>query len=322
MRLKIMQTFKSLKEVINNGLRSLKILVVCFSIFTTLACLAKTQQKSFKASQVKSVLLEGVNIQASFVNKKNPQIEVLADKSLSVKIKNGQLKIINHQYKKPKDWLFSSKKKVIKVVGPSRPVEVFAVQSDLNFSDWESDTFISARKAQVKDEGRKGSLKAFIKEGRLTSHQHKKGSLYLKGFSLQTSVTKFSQLQAHFYFNEGSLKLSKGSGDLFFVTEKAPVHITSFSGNIKGRSKSSQVKASLTAKKNVNVFSKSGPLFFNFKATSAKLKAHSKSGKVYVPSYMNKQYSGKSTTAKGFLRGAKKEALVFLETETGLISVY
>lgn len=300
----------------------LKLLIsLTFLSFAALFCQAETQKQLFEASTIKSFFVEGIEIQASFKYKKSLKIEVVASPSLSIKIKNGQLEIKDRQYQTSRYWKTNSKKQIVKIVGPSKPLKMFASQAQLEFSNWKSDTFVSARKAQIKDQGRKGSLKIFIREGSLISNKHTKGEIYLKGFLVKASVRNFADIKTHFYFNEGSLKLHKGSGDLSFVTDKAPVQIYSFSGNIKGRSKSSNIRASVKATESIEVFSKKGTLSFYSISTGARLLAYSESGKVYVPKNMHKKYSGKSTKAVGRLRGRKQQARVSLKTDTGIISV-
>lgn len=280
-------------------------------------------KQSFLAKKVESINLKGLNIQASFVAKNSSNIVVdIKGGSVSANLKDGLLKIYDPKYKSKGNWESFQKVVTVTVVGPSREVNLFASEVQVKFSNWKKDTFLSARKAKVIDKARRGSLNLFIREGEFTSTKHKKGKLQINGFSVKASINEFSDLESVLRFNEGQLKITKGSGSIFFTVDKAPVYIRNFEGNLTGSTQFSSVNATVKVKNKINISSQKGDLRFYLKGVAAKLTAYTENGKIYAPNYMYKQYSGKSVKVTGRMKGSKKQGHVSLTTDTGTIQVY
>ena len=279
--------------------------------------------KNFASKDVKSILVKGINFDITFEDKASKQIKVITNDKIDISLKSGQLEIINSDFYSKRKWGSNQKTLKIQIKGPSKKVNIHGDQINASFKKWKAKSFLSATKASVTDSQRKGDLNLFIRKGSFKSTGHTTGSVYLNGFVVQADMSNFKNVKTGFYFNSGKLKISKGSGDLSFSTDRAPVSIKRFSGNVNGGSYFAPVQANVKVKNKMNISSKQGNLrIYLSGGVGARVYAYSESGKVYAPKYMHKEYTGKSTKVVGRAKGAKSRARVHLKTDTGLIQVY
>ena len=214
------------------------------------------------------------------------------------------------------DWNKAGKREELKVKGPSAPLNLYVSSGSIQIVRWKHPVFISARQGQVTSNKSKGVWRIALKSGQFRAYEHR-GNVLLQGFSLDT-LLKDSKGAFKVLFNEGDLKTRGGDGSLYFVTDRGNANVRQFEGNLNGSLMSGHLVASLKPK-DVQVFSDRGNIRFNFSSTGARVMAHSESGKIFSPRHFFKEYSGKSLTVKGRLRGQKKTGSASLKTNTGNI---
>lgn len=214
------------------------------------------------------------------------------------------------------DWNKAGKREELNVKGPSVPLNLYASSGSIQIVRWKHPVFISARQGQVTSNKSKGVWRIALRNGQFRAYGHR-GNVLLQGFSLDT-LLKDSKGAFKVSFNEGDLKTRGGNGSLHFTTDRGNANVRQFEGDLNGSLMSGHLIASLKPK-DVQVFSDRGDIRFNFRSTSARVLAHSEGGKIFSPRHFLKEYSGKSLTVKGRLRGQKKTGFVSLKTNTGNI---
>ncbi len=304
-----------------SGCRVLLFLAVVFS------CISYGETKVFLAKDIHSIKVEGVKMKVVFKYRasKNFQIEWKKD-SFSIKIKKAILEIKDPSYQSKSSWvssnLFSKKEMTLKIIGPSKPVSIFAADVNGYFTKWKSPVFISAtHKSKVSGNQNSSSWNLFSKDLNLNLNRHT-GPIHFRGFSLKAKLQKISKTKSYFYFNDGLLKMTEGSGDIFFTTDRAKIDIKKFEGNLVGTTQSGSVNVSVKIDKKIDIFSKEGDLRFYFRETGPRFFAYTERGKIYAPNYMYKEYSGKSLKVTGRMNKNKKQGRVSLKTDVGSIYAY
>jgi len=302
----------------------MRLFKTCFHPLCWLLCLLLNMPlsygKTFLASDIQSIKIKVLRAHISFQHKNTKHLQIEWDQS--VKLINGVLEITDSSYHSKKAWnkIFSQKELSLKIIGPNKPISLFAADVKLNFLKWKQAVFISAHKSQIQGQKTAGLWEVFSKHSNMNLSHHN-GSIYFKGFSLKAKLRHILKTKSHFYFNDGSLKFTKSSGDLFFTTDRAKLNLRHFKGNLAGTTQSGSINVSMKPDTQVDVYSKEGEMRFYFQNQGAHLVAYAEKGHIYAPSYMNKKYSGKSLQVTGKLKGEGR-GKVSLKTETGKIYVY
>ena len=289
-----------------------------------LSCISYGETKTFSAKDIQSIKVEGIKIKVFFKHTNSKNFKIKLDKPFSVKIKKTVLEIKDPSYKNKNSWksftFFSKKERTLRITGPSKPVSIFSAHLWVDFSKWKSSVFISSYHSKILGNKNKNSWDVFSKESNLNLNHHE-GDINFKGFSLNAVLKNFSKTKSHFYFNDGLLKVAKGSGDIFFTVDRAKIDIKNFTGNLVGTTRSGPVNVSIKTDKIVDVFSQEGEVRFYSKKMGVKFFAYTEKGKIYAPRHMHKEYSGKSIKVTGRMKG-KKQGKTSLRTNTGNIYAY
>ena len=276
--------------------------------------------ESFSADKVTSITVKGPAWKMVFIQAPGSyRFELKGKASSRNKEGNVMIKSSRHNSRKDwetADWNKSRQREELTVKGPSAPLNLYVSSASIQVTRWKHPVFISARQGQVTSRKSTGMWRIALKNGQFKTYEHR-GRVQLQGFSLDT-LFKDSKGSFKVLFNEGRLKTQGGNGSLHFVTDRGNANIRQFEGSLKGSLVSGALAASLKPK-DVQVFSDRGDIRFNFRDTGTRVTAHSESGKIYSPRHFFKQYSGKSLTVKGRLKGRPKTGSVSLETNTGTI---
>ena len=276
--------------------------------------------ETFSANKVTSITVKGPAWTMMFTQTPGPyRFELKGEASFQNEEGNVVIKSSRHNSRKDwetADWNKTRQREELTVKGPSAPLSLYVSSGSIQIVRWKHPVFISARQGQVTSRKSTGMWRIALKNGQFKTYEHR-GRVQLQGFSLDT-LLKDSKGSFKVLFNEGNLKTQGGNGSLHFVTDRGNTNIKQFEGSLKGSLVSGTLTASLKPK-DVQVFSDRGDIRFNFRNTGARVAAHSENGKIYSPRHFFKQYSGKSLTVKGHLKGRPKTGSVSLETNTGNI---
>ena len=282
------------------------------------------ESKNFLASDIQYIKIEVLKMDVSFKKSNSKEIQFDGEGSFSMRLRNGVLEIKDSDYDSKSSWKFFSKssKKVptLKIKGPSKQVSIFGAFVRADFEKWDSPVFISSHVSEISGTKNSSLWNVFSKKSKINFSDHK-GDFNFKGFSLVAKLKNFSETKSQFDFNDGSLKLTKGSGDIFFTTDKAKVSIKDFRGNLVGATRSGFIHVTMRVDQKVEVSSKESEMHFHFKKTGSRFLAYAEKGKIYAPAHMHKEYSGKSLKVTGKMQGPG-QGKISLKTDTGNIHVY
>ena len=287
---------------------------VSFILFTPLGLLG--EQKSFPSKEIKSIVIKVPHIDLKITNKSSPYYTVKWTGDLSLQNEKKTLSFYSSIYSQ-KDFKSSKKPIRLDITGPSAQLKLFAFSSQAVFSRWTKPVFISSFKGSFKSEQSRGHWEISLKEGSVNMNKHQ-GSLTGKAFNAHYLMTSCKG-NFKFHINEGSLNIKKSKGNLYWTTDKAQTKLAHFQGNVTGSSQSGSIQASLQAE-TVNMASKNGSIRIHFMGGQApQIKAKTEQGKIYGGRLLHKQFSGKSTTVSGRMKGSVKKGKVSLKSETGNI---
>lgn len=277
--------------------------------------------ETFSENKVTSITVKGPVWKMVFTKAPGPyRFELKGGASFQNEEGNVTIKSSRHNsrkdWKKAADGNKTDQREELIVKGPSAPLNLYLSSGSVQVTRWKHPVFISASQGEVISRKNKGIWRIALKNGQFNAYEHQ-GSIQLQGFSLDT-LLKDGKGSFKILFNEGQLKTRGGNGNLHFVTDKGNANVRQFEGSMKGTLISGTLIASLKPK-NIQVSSDRGDLRLNFTNTGARVVAHSESGKIYAPRHFFKQYSGKSLTVKGRLRGQQKTGSISLKTNTGNI---
>ena len=312
-----------MKLILNN--KKIKFIFALFLLFACLPLFGQLkqlgQQKTFPSKEIKSILIKTMNLNLKIKKVDSILYTIKWTGDLFFQTNEGILTIQSSGFNSKRSWDVPSSKNFVtlEISGPARPVQLFAFSSKISFSQWTKPVFISSFKGNIKTLNTKGPWEISLKEGNINIHQHQ-GSLSVQGFHLKNLLTS-SKGYFQFYINEGLLKMKKSKGELHFTTDKADIQLTQFKGSLKGFSQSGAITSTVQPE-TVELFTKKSPLRVYFMGQQAPmLTAYTEKGRIYGPRYLHKQFSGKSTTVSGRIRGSLKKGKVFLKSKTGNIYI-
>jgi len=293
-------------------------LIFSFNLLLSPSLLWATDQKVFKAENFQSILIKVPYLDLKFEHKNSSNYTVEWTGKLSTRVDKNTLLLKSPDFDSIKLWSKQQKPVILKISGPSRPLQLFSFSSKISSKSWKESVFISSLKGELNATNSQGSWKMSLKEGTVNIYQQK-GSLEVQAFQLK-SLIKSSEGNFQFYMNEGSLRVKNSKGKAEFITDKANVRLTQFKGSLKGSSQSGNIKASLQADK-VELFAKESILQISTFKHAARITAYTESGKIYGSRHFHKQFSGKSTKVTGRVKGSVKKGLISLKTESGNIYI-
>ena len=290
------------------------ILILGWTAFSTFG-------ETFSANKVTSITVKGPAWKMVFTKAPGPyRFELKGD--ASYQNEEGNVTIESSRHNSRKDWKTAAEgsktnqREELIVKGPSAPLNLYMSSGSVQATRWKHPVFVSANQGHITSRKNEGMWRIALKNGQFNAYEHQ-GNIQLQGFSLDT-LLKDSKGSFKVLFNEGQLKTRGGNGNLHFVTDRGNANVRQFKGSMNGTLMSGTLIASLKPE-NIQVFSDRGDIRFNFTNAGTKVVAHSESGKIYAPRHFFKQYSGKSLTVKGRLRGQKKPGSISLKTNTGNI---
>ena len=309
---------KKMKHILKNN-KKIKSVFALFLFFTCLPLFG--QQKTFPPEEVKSILIKAIDLNLKIKKTNSAFCTIKWTGDLSFQTKKGILTIQSSGFDSKGSWdIKSSKTSVtLEISGPDRPLQIFSFSSKIFFSQWTKPVFISSFKGNINTLNTKGPWEISLREGNINIHQHQ-GSLSVQGFHVKNLLTS-SKGRFQFYINEGLLKMKKSKGDIHFTTDKADIQLTRFKGSLKGFSQSGSITTTVQPEK-VELITTESPLRVSFMGQQAPMiTAYTEKGRIYGPRYLHKQFSGKSTTVSGRIKGSLKKGKVFLQSKTGNIYI-
>ena len=296
----------------------MKFLIFLFLFFFGFTVASK--EIKIPVGQTQSILVKGIYLKLKVKKSISDQYQIKWTGPLSVKNEGSVLSIQDKSFNSRKSWKSSSKKALatLEITGPATPIKVFALDIKASFLSWEKSVFISGFKGSLEGSRNKGIWKIHFQEGRLNLRQQK-GSLFVRGFFIKNRL-RSSQGDFQFLINEGSLNVSNSEGHLRFVTDKAKAVLKNLKGSLIGSSQSGDLKVSIKPKK-VDFFVEEASIRLSLMGQAPKIKAYTEKGKIYGSNYLHKQFSGKSMTVSGRIRGSSKKGEVFVHSNTGNIYI-
>ena len=292
----------------------------CWTLTVVFFVAFSTEGKVFSVDKVTDITVTGANGKMVFKKSRGPwRFELKGGASFQQK--EGKVFVNSARRNSRENWETTDSNRADKqeeliVKGPSAPLNLYLSSGSIQITQWRHPVFISAGQGRIKGTDNAGAWRVTLRKGRFSAHRHQ-GTIRLQGFAVDTSLNNgrgvFSVL-----FNEGDFQVKGGKGSLHFVTDRGNATVRKFEGNLNGTLTSGALTASLQPK-NVQASSERGDIRFNFQNGGAYVTAQSEGGKIYSPRHFFKQYSGKSLTVKGRLKGREKTGTALLKTTTGNI---
>lgn len=300
--------------------RMKKISFVSFCVLFFYCFVSGAKEVNIPVQEVQSLLIKALHLKLTVKKSHSQQYQVSWTGPLSVKNDKGVLTIQDDKFHLKNSWRASSRKPLIKleIAGPAVPLKIFAFDASASFSYWRDSVFISSFRGTLKGSHNKGFWQIHFKEGVLDLSQQK-GSLFVRGFRVKSDL-KSSQGDFRFFINEGFLNVNGFKGYLRFITDKAKANLKHLKGSLKGSSQSGDLSVSIKPEK-VDLAAEEASVRLYFMGQAPKIKAYTEKGKVYGSNYLYKQFSGKSTTVSGRIRGASKKGEVLVQSHTGNIYI-
>ena len=279
-----------------------------------------SNEKSFPAKNINSIVIQ-VPLLSLKVKQSNSSVYTLKTAgNLDIQIEKSKLFIKSKSFSSKNAWSNKNKwkKHHLEISGPSKNLQVFSFSSDISVSNWISAVFISSFNSQIKSVNTKGAWKISLKKGTVNMTRHK-SPLKLKAFQANFTLNS-SEGDFDFQLNEGAITLLKSRGRMNFTSDKSKIKLTNFKGKLKGFSRLGEIQARIQAD-NVDVSTEEGSIKLHLIGQGPKIKAYTETGKVYVPKYFYKKFSGKSTLANGRIKAKIKKGSVSVKTERGNIYI-
>ena len=296
-----------------------KPIFLCLCLFLT-SHWSYSNEKSFPAKNINSIVIQAPLLSLTVKQSNSSVYTLKGAENLDIQIEKSKLFIKSQNFSSKTVWggKNKGKKTHLEISGPSKSLQIFSFSSDISVSNWTQAVFISSFNSLIKSVNTKGAWEISLKKGNINMTRHK-SPLRLKAFQAHFTLHS-SEGDFDFRVNEGLITLLKSKGSMNFTSNKSKVKLKHFKGNLTGFNRLGEIQARIQAD-NVDVSTEEGPIKLYLIGQGPKIKAYTETGKIYVPKYFYKKFSGKSTLAKGQIKARIKKGSVSAKTEQGNIYI-